>query len=265
MRIFALSDLHIDHAQNRAWVEALSCQDHVDDVLILAGDLSDQLPQLRWCLTTLARRFRTVLFVPGNHDLWVLRDAPALLSTGKFAQVQAACAECGVSMSPLHRGDISVVPLLSWYDDSFGVADAALRERWMDFHACRWPTGMPGNGINAHFLGMNESALRVRNRTVISFSHFVPRVDLLPADSLTTRLLLPVMGSTALEAQIRTLGPDIHVYGHSHRNTDVVHDGIRYINRSLGYPNERKKMGAGMRCILEHSFNAPLQPSDLPT
>lgn len=39
MRIFALSDVHIQQAINRAWVERLSETDYRDDVLILAGEL----------------------------------------------------------------------------------------------------------------------------------------------------------------------------------------------------------------------------------
>src|SRR5882672_3949732 len=74
MRVFALSDLHIDYQVNAKWVADISAFDYRDDVLILAGDVTDKLRLLEWCLSTLARRFRKVLFVPGNHDLWVVRE-----------------------------------------------------------------------------------------------------------------------------------------------------------------------------------------------
>lgn len=250
MRIFCVSDLHIEHANNRAWLERLSETEYREDILILAGDLCDAMPLIEWGLDALAGRFRKVLYVPGNHDLWVLREPGNLLSTGKLERLRAACARRGVSMAPYHCGELSIVPLFSWYDASFGIASAQLHERWVDFHACRWPAGLHGDGINGHFLGMNDAALEVRNRTVISFSHFVPRADLLP-DTATTRLLLPVMGSVGLEAQIRRLQPAIHVYGHSHRNADVIRDGIRYINCALGYPNERRDSTMQLRSIFD--------------
>lgn len=255
MRVFSVSDVHIEHASNRAWLESLSEVEYRDDILILAGDLCDTMSWFEWALDTLARRFHKVLYVPGNHDLWVLREQANLLSTGKLELLRAACAQRGVSMAPYHCGELSIVPLFSWYDTSFGIASAELHERWMDFHACRWPAGLHGDGINAHFLGMNDAALEVRNRTVISFSHFVPRMDLLPADSPTTRLLLPVMGSIGLEAQIRRLCPAIHVYGHSHRNADIVRDGIRYINCALGYPSERRDPAMKLRSIFDQASN----------
>ena len=44
MRIFALSDIHVDYDANAKWVEDLSVFDYQDDVLILAGDLTDKPP-----------------------------------------------------------------------------------------------------------------------------------------------------------------------------------------------------------------------------
>ncbi|MGH8077367.1 MAG: metallophosphoesterase [Lysobacter sp.] len=250
MKVFALSDIHIDYAANRRWIEGLSEFDYRGDVLILAGDLSDSLALVNQCFAAIARRFLKVLYVPGNHDLWVLRDVPGLLSFGKLELVRAAAAEHGVSMAPFHCGPVSIVPLFSWYDDSFGTPGQALRERWMDYRACRWPGDIDAHGINARFLGMNHSALQVRNQTVISFSHFVPRLDLL-APTETTRLLQPVMGSVDLEAQIRRLMPAIHVYGHSHRNVDTTKDGIRYVNHAFGYPSEQRAGPPPLRSILE--------------
>ena len=264
MRIFALSDLHIEQAINRAWVERLSETDYRDDILILAGDLSDTLALIEWGLGVLASRFRKVLYVPGNHDLWVLREPASLLSTGKLERLRALCAERNVSMTPYHCGELSVVPLFSWYDDSFSVPSAELRERWMDYRACRWPAGLHGDGINAHFLGMNDAALQVRNRIVVSFSHFVPRADLLPSDSATTRMLLPVMGSAGLDAQIRRLQPAIHVFGHSHRNLDVAREGIRYVNCALGYPSERREAPTALPCILDLASDTAQRLTDNP-
>ena len=40
MRIFALSDIHVDFDDNAIWVSSLSAQDFREDLLILAGDVS---------------------------------------------------------------------------------------------------------------------------------------------------------------------------------------------------------------------------------
>ena len=51
-------------------------------------------------------------------------------------------------------------------------------------------------------------------------------------------MLYPVLGTSLLEQQIRTLAPRMHIYGHSHVNRNLSIDGIRYINNAFGYPRE---------------------------
>jgi hypothetical protein len=42
-----------------------------DAVLILAGDVTDDLRILRSTLEHITAAFGTVFFIPGNHELWV--------------------------------------------------------------------------------------------------------------------------------------------------------------------------------------------------
>ena len=74
---------------------------------------------------------------------------------------------------------------------------------------------------------------------VYSVSHFVPRLDLMPARYPEKhKALFPVLGTERLEAQIRRLGSSKHFYGHSHLNRNKVIDGVTYINNAFGYPSE---------------------------
>ena len=252
VKVFAVSDVHVDYQANAAWVEGLSLTEHRRDVLILAGDISDSLPRLERCFDALALRFRQVLFVPGNHDLWVARDNAAPDSLQKFEQVRAAAARSGVSMSPFHHGRLTIVPLLGWYDFSFGLPGADLLKTWADFRACRWPEGFDAARITAHFLAMNRYQRRDEAETIISFSHFLPRVDLMPAGVPEhVAALFPVFGTHQLEPQIRLLRSKIHIYGHSHLNRNLVIDGIRYVNNAFAYPSETRIAAKALACIFE--------------
>ncbi len=238
-RVFAISDVHVDYPVNQAWLRGLSVHEYQNDILILAGDISDAPSLLELCFQECAKRFHRVLFVPGNHDLWVRRFPCEGGSLQKFAEVQALAQEHGLLTTPWHEGELSIVPLLSWYDFSFGQPSQQLREAWMDFQACEWPQGWNESHINHHFLTSNEAHLSIRNSTVISFSHFMPRTDIFPKTMSNIReLILPVMGSLALERQIRQLQPTMHVYGHSHLNRHLRLDGITYINNAFAYPSE---------------------------
>lgn len=252
MRVFALSDVHIDYAVNRQWVADLSSADYRDDVLILAGDVSDSIQLLKWCLQTLAARFSQVLYVPGNHEFWVFRDENPGTSLEKFQQILQVIENCGASMRPFRRNGLSIVPLLGWYDYSFGEPTKKLLDAWVDYKACRWPEHFSVSDIARYFLLLNDSVLDVTNSTIISFSHFLPRIDVMP-DYIPggKRMLYPVLGSSSLEAQIRRLRPAIHVYGHSHVNRDLVLDGVRYVNNAYGYPYETEITAKRLSCIFE--------------
>lgn len=253
MRVFALSDVHVDYDENARWVSQLSLSDYRDDLLILAGDLTDRLSLLETTLRAFASRFRRVLFVPGNHELWVVRDGRGGDSFAKFATVRGIAAECGVETGPLREGGLAIRPFQGWYDGSFGAPSAALRTIWSDYRACRWPDGFDAERIAAHFDAMNEAdeGFGADAEVRISCSHFLPRAELLPAfvpDSV--RMLLPVLGSSRIEARLRRWGARLHVYGHSHLNRDVRLDGVRYVNNAFGYPGESRIAARALKCIL---------------
>ena len=63
--VYAASDLHVDYAENRAFVARWSSNRYLRDTLIVAGDVSDDVEALERTLTALVRKFRYVFFVPG--------------------------------------------------------------------------------------------------------------------------------------------------------------------------------------------------------
>ena len=252
MRVFALSDIHIDYSANAMWVANLSVAEYQDDVLILAGDVTDIQKLFGWCLNMLTKRFKKVLFVPGNHELWVMREDREKNSLQKFDDICAVVESTGASMQAFHERGVSIVPLLGWYDYSFGEPSQELRAMWMDYHSCRWPAGFAERDIAAHFAAFNDEQSGIASGKVITFSHFLPRIDLMPEYIQgAQRVLYPVLGSVQLESQLRRLNPAIHVYGHSHVNRQVKIDGVLYINNAFGYPDETRTTSKQLICIHE--------------
>jgi predicted phosphodiesterase len=232
VRIYAVSDLHADFRENRRLLERISAGEHRGDALIVAGDVADALPVVTDVLGGLRERFAELFFVPGNHELWV-RGEPRD-SVEKFHAVLAACAGVGVRTAPARVGGAWVVPLFSWYDAAFdvlGEGDHESLEAWSDRYFCRWPPGPPPAEL---FLGMNARHLRGYDAPVVSFSHFVPRTELLPPVRWLRFKGLPlVAGSVAIDAQVRRVGAAVHVYGHTHIPDDRVLYGVRYVQNHL--------------------------------
>ena len=122
MRVFAVSDVHVDYAENLAWVLSLDYKEYAKDILILAGDVTDKMPLLEQVFISLAVSFKAALFLPGNHELWV-REDNFDCSLDKFEAISELCKSCGVHADVFRLPYISFVPMYSWYDFSFGEPD----------------------------------------------------------------------------------------------------------------------------------------------
>ncbi len=250
MRVHAISDIHVDYPDNLAWLQRLSASDYQADILVLAGDVSDDMGLLEDTLQILLGKFHRVCFVPGNHELWVTR-CTFNCSLEKFAAIRSLCRSLGVRVDRYRHGQVSLVPLYGWYDYSFANPGRHLRRGWRDYRACRWPDGLSGSKeVNRHFLEYNLEVLNESNQTVISYSHFVPRIDLMSSRiPLRKRYIYPVLGSRGLGEQVAQLKPDIHIYGHSHVNQSRYLDGTRYINNAYGYPSETRISNKQLCCV----------------
>jgi predicted phosphodiesterase len=263
MRILAISDLHTDFRDNRVLLEQLSDVAFQQDILIAAGDISDRIETLKSTLTLLRAKFMKVFYVPGNHELWVRKGGDT--SIEKFFSVLALCETLDIQTSPEKVDTTWIVPLFSWYEPQFDAEDSADRDAlggWADFYFCKWPPEQ--EPVSEFFLRLNEPRLRSYDSPVISFSHFLPRRDLLPAvERLRFKGLPKVAGCVALDAQIRSLKSSVHVFGHSHIHCDRVIDGVRYIQNALRYPRERQHLspaGSGLENGLLSGILYPLSP-----
>ena len=90
----------------------------------------------------------------------------------------------------------------------------------------------------------NEQEPQRKYPLVVTYSHFLPRPELLPWLALWRRPdLLHVTGCRLLLEPLELLRGCaermIHVYGHTHINASHRLDGIRYFQNALGHPSER--------------------------
>lgn len=268
IRVFAISDLHVDYAQNMKWLQNLSDSDYKNDLLIVAGDISDNLLRFSEALEHLTKKFKRVSFVPGNHDLWV-RKKEVKDSLEKFYLLNSICSELGVKTTPFYFNDekteLKIQPLFSWYvkpeegPDSLFLpkkGDDPTLAMWVDNKAIKWPERDGLQSAADFFLKMNEWKIDEDDTKTISFSHFLPRQDLIfgvlkPADLAKMGFKDPapkfnfsrVAGTCGLERQLRQIGSSAHIYGHQHRNRFRKFDDVLYISHGLGYPKERAWVG----------------------
>ncbi|GAQ86517.1 hypothetical protein KFL_002940030 [Klebsormidium nitens] len=154
-----------------------------------------------------------------------------------------------------------VVPILSWHHISFdtepdipGYNIPPIEKVAKDHKVCKWPAGWDARteSVARAFDEMNHELHRGFDPTsnpgchVITFSHFLPRLELIPEKRfLFYPNLAKAVGSHALEARVRAIhaagAPGCHLFGHTHFSWDMTLDGVRYIQAPLAYPRERKR------------------------
>src|ERR1044071_1475811 len=95
-RMLAVSDLHVSFPKNRELVAGLR-PGSPDDWLLIAGDIGEISTDIQWALRTLSDRFRTVVWSPGNHELWTLPADPLQLrGEQRYRHLVRFCRELGV-------------------------------------------------------------------------------------------------------------------------------------------------------------------------
>lgn len=282
LRVFVLSDLHTDYSENMTWVKGLSTVKHKKDVLLVAGDVAETYNNFVVTMSILKDRFEHVFYVPGNHDLWCRSEKDDYRdSLEKLNELLGACRRIGVETNPMVIDGLGIIPLFSWYHESFdrekditGIRIPSLEMVCKDFHACKWPRELfdKDTSLALYFDIMNNknqvaiNEIQRQCNQIISFSHFLPRQELCPEKRMLFYPNLPkIIGSDFLEARLRSIhnvevqgsSSACHVFGHTHFCWDVVLDGIRYVQAPLAYPRERRRRMNGGEdwlpfCVYSH-------------
>ena len=244
VRLFIVSDLHVENRENLRWIEQLSDTAYQRDALIVAGDVNDEMSALEQALRLLKCKFCNVLFAPGNHDLWLTPEDYELGLRDSISKIKAIISRCeenhiDVRMTRIgsRTSGVRVCPLLAWHHQSFdtepdlqGFDIPPVEQCMTDFRSCHFAppldprTDSVARAIDALNDELNIVAPRATTEgsaaavePLVTFSHFLPRVELLPEKRF---LMLPVLakasGSSFLRARVEKMQSTVHVFGHTH-------------------------------------------------
>jgi 3',5'-cyclic AMP phosphodiesterase CpdA len=257
-RLLAVSDLHVAHQANRELVEDLpqSCSDW----LLVAGDIAEFAADVEWALRVLSQRFATVVWVPGNHELWTCGADPVQLrGEERYRYLVRLCRGLGVITPedpyPVWSGEggpVVVAPLFLLYDYSFLPPGAATSAEGLAqayeagvvctdevlLHPDPYPSREDWCRARVEASERRLSALGPDVRTVL-MSHF-PLIRE-PTESLRYPEFAQWCGTTrTADWHIRFRAAAV-VYGHLHIPRTTWHDGVRFEEVSFGYPEERRR------------------------
>lgn len=192
----------------------------------------------------------------------------------KLGCLRKICKDLGVHTTAQLIHGVWIVPVLGWYHDTWdkeGPLRAPPGEKLTrqppdgkniatDSHLCKWGGFENSTDDLAQLLDeQNEEwgiwplppeltkELRIpkaeRKTKIISFSHFLPRQELMPEKRfLFQPNLIKIVGSDFVRKRVDQLSPDLHIFGHTHFPWDMtLQDGVRYRSWPLGTPAEQAR------------------------
>jgi 3',5'-cyclic AMP phosphodiesterase CpdA len=268
--LYAISDLHVAFEENRKIVDGLRPGSPADWLLV-AGDVGELVADIEWALGVLSSRFDTVVWAPGNHELWTHREDPVQLrGERRYRHLVEVCRRLGVVTPedpfPVWRGaggPVTLAPLFVLYDYTFRDPGTTKAQSLARAHesgvVCAdesflHPDPYPSRDAWCRArVAETEARLAARDPELptVLVNHF-------PLVREPTRILrypefAQWCGTEATADWHLRFNAAAVVYGHLHIPRTTWHDGVRFVEASVGYPREWGRPGhptPGLRRIL---------------
>jgi 3',5'-cyclic AMP phosphodiesterase CpdA len=255
-RLLALSDLHVSFPENRRLIAELHPGTE-GDWLLLAGDVGELFADIEWALRTLSSRFSTVIWTPGNHELWT-HPADPVQARGveRYQLLVELCRSLGVVTpeDPYRvwddpEGAVTIAPLFTLYDYSF-LPDGALDKK--QGLALAYETGVVcSDEMMLHpdpypsreawceaRIALTERRLAERDPALpVIFVNHYPLIRE-PTRVLTYPQFAQWCGTTRTHDWHVRYNATAVVYGHLHIPRVIWQDGVQFVEVSIGYPRE---------------------------
>ena len=251
MKLYAISDLHLETTINREAL--LEIQTYPEDWLILGGDVCNTLERLEWAFEVLSPRFRQLLWVPGNHELWLEGEGSTKLGgEAKYWRLIELCRQYHVLTPedpyvpwPDPKYPCLLAPLFLLYDYTFRP-DTIPREKalaWAaesgigcsdEYYLLSHPYPSKEAWCHQRLLYTEKRLQAVLGQApLIVINHYPLRYDLVRLYRIPRFSLW--CGTQATENWHLRFSAAVVVSGHLHMRATDYRDGVRFEEVSLGY------------------------------
>jgi len=230
MKLQIMSDLHLEMHADRGAEFIRDLDSSGVDVLVLAGDITmaRDYEDLENVFKPLARKYRHILYVPGNHEYY--RSSPKDV-TQNLAKLAREIPEVEIPENDvvLVAGQRFVGGTMWFRPDPMGV----LNKRFMnDFSLIKdfepWV-------YDQNIAFEKALATKVEPSDVVLTHHLPAPESIAPKFA---RSALNAFFLCDMTSYLRDLQPKLWIHGHTHNGCDYMIDRTRVVSNPLGYPKE---------------------------
>ena len=203
VRVAAVGDLHVGAERAVRWRERLAPVSDAADLLLLAGDLTQNgtRAQAHQLVDALREVTVPVIAVLGNHDL----DAGEADEVRRILERASVCVLEGSALTVSIRGcAVGIAGTIGFGGGFAGARVADFGEAEMKAFAAR--SRLQSEGLESALQGLDAD---VR----IALLHYSPAQNTLEGER---RELFPLLGCEELGAAIDAAGADLALHGHAH-------------------------------------------------
>lgn len=267
MKIDIISDIHLDF-----WIKPSSgtrpkpLRKFIEevlvpkggDVLVIAGDITHKNFQTRVLLSMLLEYYKDIVFVIGNHDIYIEANNPSKYnqkdSLDRLISLQNIVDELGEHIHWLKGGTKEVQGIIfggtmGWYDFSefkkSGMSDIEIQKmynsRSSDPHYVRGLTSSNMYG-DSRLDGLQlfeqeyQKLLELDDIFIdIMVTHVPPWVS---EENKLKAEFIDDLNYEYFDKPELLNGRNVWIHGHTHYFEDSVHNGCRVVSSPLGYKSE---------------------------
>lgn len=255
-----ISDIHLDfwvenssnhQKHDRKLEDFIKCilPERTNNTLVVAGDLGHYNKQNLKLLEKLKRHYKHILLVPGNHDYYLvsksIKNKYKRNSINRYFEMKSMAEQLeGVFFLDGNQVVLDGIVFGGcgmWYDFEYGLKK--LNSDWDRIYN-NWKLisndavlieGLPRR-TEAMFKEEKAKLQNILDKSDVVITHIAPDWSSVPADK-EMELFNSFYYFDGSE-YFQILNGRIWCFGHLHRRMDYQNKGCRFINGSLGYPDE---------------------------
>lgn len=238
-RVFqVVSDLHIEY-KNDETPDPLDFIEPKEDILIMAGDIGSVYKpiQLIKFLRKVCKLFKMVVYVPGNHEYYVMPDIPPK----PFYILQERLRDICKGIPGLYLLDndsllidnVYIAGTTLWSDPKIQLPRYLVR-----IHGMNTDKYKSLHNDSVEYIEQSISYCKKNGYKLLMISHYPPTYDVLKGTS--KRVRLHSMYATDMEYLLSRDNVDTWVCGHVHKNFDFITTlGTRVLGNQKGKPKDK--------------------------
>ncbi|MBW7473717.1 metallophosphoesterase [Paenibacillus oenotherae] len=248
MKTGIISDIHIDVNRAKPVINELCrvSREEQLDILIVAGDISSEPSEVIAAVKQLEEHAHAkILFVPGNHDYWSVKDRERdTWSIYRQYQQTEGCLS-GSPYSP--NEDWVIIGDSGWYDYSFGEPEYTVEEfdrmtqgdsLWKDSLFVRW--GRSNREMHAYFYNKLRTELeRHKDKKIMLVTHMLTHPAFtVPVTREPWGYFNAFLGSAEYAGLYKDFPVKYGIMGHVHYRKTLQYGNTKLICPCLGYTSQ---------------------------